>query len=326
MTRRDTPGGRPSPWRRRVVIGLVAVLAVVGGGVSFALWRLNANISKVDVSAALGTDRPTDAPTDAVNLLLIGSDTRDGEGNDDIGRVTEEPGNHSDTNLLRAPAADRSWATVVSIPRDSMTLAPPDCSPSAPDEDWVVRQWNQNYAMGAPAASSAPSRATPASSSTTTPSSTSAGSTTWSTPSAESTCAPPSPSTTRTPGFNSPPDAHARRQEALQYVRARKSVGDGSDLGRIGRQQAFLSSVMQEATSTQLILQPSRLYSFLDAATSSLTTDPEFGVGRCGTSRRASGASGSTRSLRHGPARALRPRPQPRAVARLGRRGVVGPA
>ena len=34
-------------------------------------------------------------------------------------------------------------------------------------------------------------------------------------------------------------------RQALQYVRVRKSVGDGSDLQRIGRQQAFLASVMQ---------------------------------------------------------------------------------
>ena len=62
-------------------------------------------------------------------------------------------------------------------------------------------------------------------------------------------------------------------------MRVRKSVGDGSDLGRIERQQAFLSSVMQEATSTKLLFQPTKLFSFLDAATKSLTTDPEFGLG-----------------------------------------------
>ncbi len=68
-------------------------------------------------------------------------------------------------------------------------------------------------------------------------------------------------------------------REALQYVRTRKSVGDGSDLGRIRRQQGFLASVMQEATSTHRLVQPTRLYAFLDAATRSLTTDPELGVG-----------------------------------------------
>ncbi|HET7821767.1 MAG TPA: LCP family protein, partial [Ornithinibacter sp.] len=68
-------------------------------------------------------------------------------------------------------------------------------------------------------------------------------------------------------------------RQALQYVRVRKSIGDGSDLQRINRQQAFLSSVIQRATSTQLLFEPTKLYSFLDAATKSLTTDPEFGVG-----------------------------------------------
>jgi hypothetical protein len=37
--------------------------------------------------------------------------------------------------------------------------------------------------------------------------------------------------------------------------------------------------VAQEATSTRLLFQPAKLYSFLDAATKSLTTDPEFGLG-----------------------------------------------
>ena len=71
-------------------------------------------------------------------------------------------------------------------------------------------------------------------------------------------------------------------RQALQYVRVRKSVGDGSDLQRIGRQQAFLSSVIQRATSTQLLFEPTKLFAFLNAATKSLTTDPEFGVGTMG--------------------------------------------
>jgi LCP family protein required for cell wall assembly len=67
--------------------------------------------------------------------------------------------------------------------------------------------------------------------------------------------------------------------QALGYVRARKTLGDGSDLGRIERQQAFLSSVVQEATRTSLLLRPDKLFGFLDAATSSLTTDEDFDLG-----------------------------------------------
>ncbi|MGA0066565.1 MAG: LCP family protein, partial [Candidatus Nanopelagicales bacterium] len=48
----------------------------------------------------------------------------------------------------------------------------------------------------------------------------------------------------------------------------------GSDLSRIKRQQAFLSSMIREASSTGLLLNPVKLYSTLDAATSGLTTDP----------------------------------------------------
>ncbi len=228
----------------------------------------------------MGTDRPAAGPTEAVNLLLIGSDTRDGAGNDSYGKVLKDPGNHSDTNLLVHLSADRTWATVVSIPRDSMTPAPPDCSPTAPQNEWQTRQWNRNFATGG------------------------AGclirtlegntgvyvdhyavvdfrgfKTMVDALGGVTVC-------TSAPIDDS--DAHltlpAGRQEldgeqALGYVRTRKSVGDGSDLGRIERQQAFLSSVMQEATSTKLLLQPTKLYSFLNAATSSLTTDPELGIG-----------------------------------------------
>lgn len=66
--------------------------------------------------------------------------------------------------------------------------------------------------------------------------------------------------------------------QALAYVRARHGVpgSDGSDTDRIGRQQQFLSSVVQQITSTEVLLRPDRLVSFLDAATRSLTTDPEL--------------------------------------------------
>ena len=143
--------GRPRTRRRarRGAAGLlVALLVLVGSVAGWAVWHLNGNITKVDVSAAVGLDRPVEPPTEAVNILLIGSDTREGAGNDTYGKVLQEPGTHSDTNLLVHLSADRTWATVVSIPRDSMTPAPPDCSPTAPKEEWETRQWNRNFAKG----------------------------------------------------------------------------------------------------------------------------------------------------------------------------------
>jgi LCP family protein required for cell wall assembly len=63
--------------------------------------------------------------------------------------------------------------------------------------------------------------------------------------------------------------------EALAYVRARESIGDGSDLGRIRRQQLFLGAVMRQATSGDLLSNPARLTSFLDAATKAVTVDKD---------------------------------------------------
>src|ERR1700753_352891 len=63
--------------------------------------------------------------------------------------------------------------------------------------------------------------------------------------------------------------------QALGYVRARYSLGDGSDLERIGRQQAFMSSLISRVQSK--LLDPVAIYRFLDAATKSLTVDSQLG-------------------------------------------------
>jgi LCP family protein required for cell wall assembly len=63
--------------------------------------------------------------------------------------------------------------------------------------------------------------------------------------------------------------------QALGYVRARYTLGDGSDLERIGRQQAFMSSLIGRVK--RKMLDPLAIYRFLDAATRSLTIDTQLG-------------------------------------------------
>ncbi len=281
-TRRQVHGKDRTHWRRRIAIALVLVVALGGAGAAYATWRLNANITKVDVSQAVGTDRPTQAAqaVGAVNILLIGSDTREGEGNDAIGDVVEDPGQHSDTNLLVHLSKDRTWATVVSIPRDSMTKAPPQCSPTAPKDQWVTRQWNANYKIGGIGCLIR----------------TLEGNTgvridhygvvdfrgfqsMVDALGGVDVCTSEAIEDKQS-GLKLPAGTHTLKgEQALAYVRTRKSVGDGSDLGRIERQQAFLASIAQKATSSKLLFQPTDLFGFLDAATKSLTTDPEFGLG-----------------------------------------------
>lgn len=269
--------------RRRVlaVTGVVAAVLVVG--MVAAYLRLNGNISRLDVSKAVGKNRPTpsgNVATGPLNILLVGSDVREGEGNEDYGTGNWEPGQHSDTNILMHISGDRKSVTMVSIPRDSMVPAPIDCDADAPVNQWKTKQWNQNFNTGGPgclirtiegntnvfvnhfavvdfggfkdmvdALGGVPA------------------------------CTPvdiddPKAKFTLSAGRHT-----LDGEQALGYVRTRYSLGDGSDIGRIKRQQAFMSSVAQEATKSSLLLRPDKLLRFLDAATSSLTTDPEFGVG-----------------------------------------------
>ena len=287
VSRRELHARPRRGWRTWAVVSVVSVLVAVVGATAYAAWRLDANITRVDVTAAIGTDRPTrtggtTGSAQPVNILLIGSDTREGAGNDAYADRdgTLGGGAHSDTNLLVHLSADRSAATVVSIPRDSMTLAPPDCSPTAPRNQWRMRQWNQNYAIGGAGCLIR----------------TLEGTTGLFVDhyavvdfsgfkqmvdalGGVQVCTPVAIDDAHTHLQLTPGTHTLDGRQALQYVRVRKSIGDGSDLQRIGRQQAFLSSVMQKATSSQLLLQPTTLYAFLTAATKSLTTDPDLGVG-----------------------------------------------
>lgn len=62
-------------------------------------------------------------------------------------------------------------------------------------------------------------------------------------------------------------------EQALAFVRARKTLGDGSDLDRIKRQQQFLASLVRTAKSTDVLVNPSKLLSVVNAAAKSLTVD-----------------------------------------------------
>ncbi|MBB5776441.1 LCP family protein [Nonomuraea jabiensis] len=90
-----------------------------------------ATAGAVAVPAVLVSGRPTAAPpagSQAVdmsgtrNVLVIGSDTREGDGNATYGPALarQNAGKRSDTIMIVNIPADRGRATVVSVPRDSM--------------------------------------------------------------------------------------------------------------------------------------------------------------------------------------------------------------
>jgi hypothetical protein len=64
-------------------------------------------------------------------------------------------------------------------------------------------------------------------------------------------------------------------QSALDFVRARHGIGDGSDIGRMKRQQAFLASLVKKIQAQGFDL--TTLLPLADAATKSLTVDHDLG-------------------------------------------------
>ncbi|MEV0228451.1 LCP family protein [Nonomuraea sp. NPDC050786] len=94
-----------------------------------------ATAAAVAVPTVLIADRHTAAPpagsqvvdmSGARNILVIGSDTREGEGNAKYGPMLARQGlgQRSDTIMIVHIPADRGQATAVSVPRDSMVEIP----------------------------------------------------------------------------------------------------------------------------------------------------------------------------------------------------------
>jgi LCP family protein required for cell wall assembly len=263
-------------WRRVLTGFLVVVLLILGAGsvtAFVAYQKLNGNINHIDVSNLIGPakERPQKVAEDpkAENILVMGSDKRSGK------NAANVAGARSDTTIVLHLAADRKSATLVSIPRDSMVPIP-----SCTKEDGTVVP-AQTIAMF----NSAFSEAGPACTIKTVEKLTkiridhyivvdfSGFKNMIDALGGVKVCIPHAVNDPQS-HLNLAAGTHTvKGEQALAYVRTRHGLGNGSDLERIDRQQAFISSMVKKVKSTGVLLRPDKLYNFLSAATSSLTTD-----------------------------------------------------
>lgn len=73
-------------------------------------------------------------------------------------------------------------------------------------------------------------------------------------------------------GVNLDPGTHnLKGLDAVQFLRTRHGVGDGSDLSRISVQQVFLSALARKVKSDETLTNPATLYGLARAATSNVT-------------------------------------------------------
>lgn len=261
--------------------GLGAVLLVAGTvGTGWALYAaLDGNITPDDDAAAelarYEKERPTSLVKDAQNILLIGSDSRSGDGNARYGR--DSGTERSDTTILLHLAAGRRTATAVSLPRDLMVEVPACRESDGTRSEPLFTMFNYAFQKGGSAC-------------------------TIRTVEKLTNIRVDHHMVVDFHGFKDmvdavdgvavclaePIDDKAAKlrlpagrvtldgEEALGYVRARKTLGNGSDTDRMDRQQRFLGALVNKVQSNDVLLNPVKLYPVLDAATSSLTTDPDL--------------------------------------------------
>ncbi|MER6071865.1 LCP family protein [Streptomyces sp. NPDC001817] len=277
--------GRRSGALKIVGLTLAGALVLGTAAVGWAYWHLDHNIKSVDINSALGDDRPARAvvtpsaaasplPTGSLNILVLGSDSRSGKANQELGGG-DSSGARSDTAMVVHLDAGRTKATVVSIPRDTLVTRP-SCPLVSGGSAAVAHgaMFNSAYAVGGPV------------------------------------CAVKTVESITDirmdhyvgidfSGFARLVDAlggvdvtttqnidddqshlhlkagshHLDGKQALALARTRHGIGDGSDLGRIGLQQMLVKALLEQMAATNLLTDPARLYRVADAVTASLTTD-----------------------------------------------------
>lgn len=283
------PGGggkrRAQPKRKHTVLRVlgctVLVLALVTGlGMVYFYRHLNGNLTFVDVTGDIVGNRPhkvaVEGPHEPMNILVMGDDTRSCKGC----KIDNEAGaGGSDTTILLHLSADRRHAYGVSIPRDSIVNRP-ECKgkdgqviPAADDQ-----MWNAAYALGGPACTIAQlEHLTGIRVDHFVVVDFASFKSMVDAIGGVEVCIPETWDD-RAHGIYLP--AGTRRisgDQALKYVRIRHGIGDGSDIGRVKRQQAFIGSMAAQVLSSNTLANPVKVVRFLDAATKGLTLDKGMG-------------------------------------------------
>jgi LCP family protein required for cell wall assembly len=114
---------RTRTWPRRVLIGLNIFIAfclvATASGYGYLRWRFG-QIDKIDLRAILRNEGHDD-PGLPMNVLLVGSDSRENVTPDEIkkfGTQAEVGGKHSDTIMILHADPRSEKAAILSIPRD----------------------------------------------------------------------------------------------------------------------------------------------------------------------------------------------------------------
>ncbi|MEU0006413.1 LCP family protein [Streptomyces sp. NPDC006314] len=254
------------------------LVAVTAAGYLY-IKHLNDNITTIpDDGASTGGFRKDEA----INILLIGTDKRTGQGNEGYGDAGSV--GHADTTILLHVSKDRSNATALSIPRD-LIVDVPDCPTEQEDGTKKVIAGSEGVRFNT---SLGQDDRTPSCTMRTVTELTGI-----------------KPDDFMVADFNAvktlteavggvevclahaidDKDSHLKLpkgthnisgEQALAFVRTRHSVGFGGDLSRIGLQQQFLSALMRKLKGNSTLTSPTKMVKLAEAGTEALTVDDKL--------------------------------------------------
>lgn len=221
----------------------------------------------------------------AINILVSGVDSRYDQDDTGIGSSDELSTIQSDTTMIAHLSADRSSITIVSIPRDLITDIPSCTLPDGSQSFEYEGMFNSAFSTGAVTNNLASGIAcTKAAAEQLT------GLTIDAFVVVDFTGFKGMIDALGGVWFNVPEDMYDRDSgldvaagcqrfdsgTALAFARARYSVGDGSDISRIGRQQQLVSAMLREVLSKNFLTDFPALLAFVQATIDSLNYSPNL--------------------------------------------------
>ncbi|TFD81988.1 LytR family transcriptional regulator [Cryobacterium fucosi] len=206
-----------------------------------------------------------------VNLLVVGSDSRKGQ-DARFGEV-DSTGDLNDVTMLLHISADHSNASVISFPRDMFVPIPACPDPSGGTFNSMSRQKiNTTLTYGGLACTvltvekltglDIPFAAEVQFSGVMAMSTAVGG---------VPVCVAEEIQDDYTQTYLTPGMHTLEGVAALQFLRTRHGVGDGSDLTRINNQQVFMSSLVRTVKSADTLSDPLKVYSLAKAVTANMT-------------------------------------------------------
>jgi len=273
---------------RVIIVAELVVALLTGATVAFAYNQINGRIEVGPPIPDLpGATREPQLPDSALNILVLGTDTRSCDG---CGIDSQAGGGGSDLTILLHVAKGRKSAYGISIPRDTL-VDRPACTVDGKTLPAATNvMWNEALAVGGPACTAAQVQALTGIAIDDYIVVDFAGFKDMvDAVDGVEVCIP---SDIDDDEHNIHLDAGTRKlygNEALAYVRQRSSTPN-SDLGRMKRQQAFISSMLSKVMSAGTLTRPDKVLDFAGALADSVTASPDIGsvakLGKLGLSLR----------------------------------------